>query len=68
MYCCADGHNVLAVKLPSRTSKNHHVHVNLKKYKNKLLNLRGVNGGLSNELFVQPTMDPWTKFDGSFIS
>jgi hypothetical protein len=30
--------------------------------------IRGVKGGLSNELFVHPSMDPSTKFDSSFIS
>lgn len=30
--------------------------------------VRGVKGGLSNELFVHPSMAPSTKFDSSFIS
>jgi hypothetical protein len=30
--------------------------------------LLGTNGGLSNELFVQPSMEPSTLFNGSFLS
>jgi len=32
------------------------------------MNILGVNGGLSKELSVHPSVDPSRKFDGSFIS
>ncbi len=52
-------------------SDYHQIHL----FKKKLIfeyllkyNILGVNGGLSKELFVHPSVDPSTKFDGSFIS